>query len=416
MTTTSELALERQTLKNFRWNAFANGLDLVFFTLGMSLVSRETVMPVLVSQLTDSRLAIGLIPAIFSLSFYLPQLLMANFAERLRYKKPFVMIIAGPGERGAYLLIGLSILFFAESAPGLTLALFFLFLAIGAACSGTVTPAWYDMIAKVIPVHRRGIWSGVSNSLGALIAIAGALLVGHILETTSYPRNFAWIFLLAFGAWIVSYIGLALNREPPSMVVKEHIPLYRYLRQLPAILRRDQNYRRFLLSRTTIQFGAMAMGFFTVYTAILVASQAVMNLVWGMVADRIGHKIVLAAEAFIMALAVLNALMAASPLQFSLTYMLLGAYWGADNVSAFNIIIEFCQAEDRPTYIGLTNTLLAPLLALGPVIGGWLAISTGYPGLFLAALVVSITGGVLMAVWVREPREMAQAGRLQTLD
>jgi MFS family permease len=368
-------------------------------------------------------LAIGLIPAIFSLSFYLPQLLVANFAERLRYKKPFVMIIAGPGERGAYLLIGLSIWFFAESAPGLTLALFFVFLAIGAASSGTATPAWYDMIAKVIPVHRRGIWSGVSNSLGALIAIAGALLVGYMLETIPYPRNFAWVFLLAFGVWIISYIGLALNREPPSTVVKERIPLYRYLRQLPAILRRDHNYRRFLLSRTTIQFGAMATGFFTVYgqekfqlagadigvyTATLVASQAVMNLVWGAVADRFGHKIVLAAQAFVMALAVLNALLAVSPLQFALTYGLLGAYWGADNVSAFNIIIEFCGAEDRPTYIGLTNTLLAPLLALGPIIGGWLAISAGWPGLFLTALVISVAGCALMALWVREPRGYTQ--------
>jgi MFS family permease len=129
-----------------------------------------------------------------------------------------------------------------------------------------------------------------------------------------------------------------------------------------------------------------------------------MNLVWGAVADRFGHKIVLAAEAFVMALAVLNALLAVSPLQFALTYVLLGAYWGADNVSAFNIIIEFCGAEDRPTYIGLTNTLLAPLLALGPIVGGWLAISAGYPGLFLTALVISVAGCALMALWVREPR------------
>ncbi|MCL4857918.1 MAG: hypothetical protein KJZ93_00865, partial [Caldilineaceae bacterium] len=145
-----EPTIEQQTQRNFRWNATVNGLDLVFFTLGMSLVSRETVMPVLVNSLTDSKLAIGLIPAVFSLSFYLPQLLVANFSERLRYKKPFVMIIAGPGERGAYLLIGLSIWLWALAEPQLTLALFFLFLAIGAICSGTATPAWYDMIAKVI--------------------------------------------------------------------------------------------------------------------------------------------------------------------------------------------------------------------------------------------------------------------------
>jgi hypothetical protein len=32
----------------------------------------------------------------------------------------------------------------------------------------------------------------------------------------------------------------------------------------------------------------------------------------------------------------------------------------ADSVSRMNIILEFCAPEDQPTYIGLTNTLLAP--------------------------------------------------------
>lgn len=418
-----EPTIEQQTQRNFRWNATVNGLDLVFFTLGMSLVSRETVMPVLVNSLTDSKLAIGLIPAVFSLSFYLPQLLVANFSERLRYKKPFVMIIAGPGERGAYLLIGLSIWLWALAEPQLTLALFFLFLAIGAICSGTATPAWYDMIAKVIPVQRRGIWSGVSNSLGAFSAVAGALLVGYILETVAYPQNFAYVFFLAFAAWIVSYVGLALNREPPSPVVKERISFVRYLRQLPSILRRDANYSRFLISRSTMQLGAMATGFFVVYgqerfqltgsdiglfTAVLVGSQAVMNLVWGMVADRHGHKVVLASAPFVMALAVASAWLAPSAALLTTTFVLLGAYLAADSVSSFNIIIEFCPPEDRPTYIGLTNTLLAPLLGLGPILGGWLATTAGYGGLFLAALAVALVGGLMMSLWVREPRRVAR--------
>lgn len=418
----TELTLPNQPLKNVRWNLVVNGLDLVFFTLGMSLVSRETVMPLLVSSLTDSKLAIGLIPAVFSVSFYLPQLLVANFAERLRYKKPFVMLIAGPGERGSYLFIGLAMLWLAVPSPLLALVLFYLFLALGAACSGTATPAWYDMIAKAIPVHRRGMWAGVSNSLGALIAVGGALAVGYILETVEYPRNFAWVFFAAFAAWIVSYIGLALNREPPSSVVKQSIPLRQYFGQLPAVLRRDANYSRFLLSRTTVQLGAMATGFFTVYgaerfqlggadvglfTAALVASQAVMNLVWGAVADRYGHKIVLAIAPFLMVCAVLNAWLVPSAAWLTVTFVLLGMYTAADNVSAFNIIVEFCAPEDRPTYIGLTNTLLAPMLTLGPLIGGWLAMTMGYAGLFALALLVALVGGLLMIYWVREPRVQA---------
>lgn len=412
--------IEEQTARNFRWNASVNGLDLVFFTLGMSLISRETVMPVLVSTLTDSKLAIGLIPAIFSLGFYLPQLLVANFSERLRYKKPFVMVIAGPGERGPYLLIGLAVWLWAVVAPGWTLVLFFLFLTVAAASSGTATPAWYDMIAKVIPVQRRGIWLGVSNSLGALCAVGGALLVGYLLENIAYPLNFAWVFFLAFGAFIISYIALALNREPPSLDVKEPVPLHLYLRELPTILRNDSNYSRFLVSRTTVKLGSMAVGFFIVYgtehfqlsgaaigtfTAVLVGSQAVMNLFWGTIGDRYGHKVVLTAAPFVMALAILVAWFAPAAGWLAVTFVLLGAYLAAESVSAFNIIVEFAPPSKRPTYIGLTNTLLAPVLTVGPLIGGWLAMAAGYGGLFMTALAIALIGGVMMMIWVREPRQ-----------
>jgi MFS family permease len=414
--------VNRAVVKNANWNFGVNLLDITFFTLGLSLVARDTVMPVLVSHLTASKFAIGLIPAIFSLCFYLPQLLIANFSERLRYKKPFTLWLGGLGERGGYLLIGLSIWLFAKTAPTLALVLFFVFLALSAMSSGTATPAWFDMIAKVIPVNRRGLWSGLSHSLGALMGIVGALFVGRILETHAYPNNFALLFFVTYGLLMISFVGLALNREPPSERVKEPVSLARYFRQLPEILRRDHNYLRFLLSRTTVQLGAMATGFFMVYgterfhidgagvgllTAVLVGSSAVMNLVWGFVGDRLGHKLVLVCAAFAIMLAALSAWLAVSQTWLILTFILVGVYAAGDGVSGFNIILEFCAPEDRPTYIGLTSTLLAPMLTVAPLIGGWLAVTVGYSGLFLTALAIGSLGFLFMLFWVREPRVKA---------
>lgn len=416
----AELSMAEKTASdNANWNFGVNLLDITFFTLGTSLVARDTVMPVLVSHLTTSKFAIGLIPALFGLCFYFPQLLFANFSERMRYKKPFTMLMGGVGERGGYLLVGLSIWFFAKDSPTVALVLFFVSLAASAICSGSATPAWFDMIAKVIPVNRRGLWSGLSHSLGALMGVIGAFFVGRILEVVEYPNNFAYLFFLTYAMLMISFVGLALNREPPSETVKAHMTLGQYLRQLPSVLRRDHNYLFFLLSRTTIQLGAMATGFFMVYgterfhidgagvgllTAILVASGAVMNLLWGFVADRFGHKIVLGCAAFAMALAALTAWFATSQTWLIFTFILVGVYAGGDGVSAFNIILEFCPPEDRPTYIGLTNTLLAPVLTIAPLIGGWLATSVGYSGLFLTATAIAILGGLLMMLWVREPR------------
>jgi len=196
------------------------------------------------------------------------------------------------------------------------------------------------------------------------------------------------------------------------------------MRQLPTLLRRDGNYVRFLISYSVANLGAMAGGFFMVYgkehipgaieqvgllTAILIGSQAVMNLVWGIVADRKGHKVVLCGAALFMAAAAFTALAAtalpgaASPAWLWVAFALLGTSMSGNAVSKMNIILEFCAPADRPTYIGLTNTLLAPAM-LAPILGGWLATWAGYRGLFTVAVAFSFLGTLLLAFWVREPR------------
>ena len=48
---------DRYVEANFHWNFAANLLDITFITIGHHLISRETIVPLLVSQLTSSKLA-----------------------------------------------------------------------------------------------------------------------------------------------------------------------------------------------------------------------------------------------------------------------------------------------------------------------------------------------------------------------
>ena len=206
--------------------------------------------------------------------------------------------------------MALTVWWFAEPSPTFTLVAIFVLLAIHAASGGIVTPGWLDLIAKVIPPRRRGIWFGLSHGLGAFFGVAGAALAGWVLVNWPYPQNFAICFLMAFVVLVISWVWLVLNREPDSPSIKTGTSLRTYFRQLPAVLRRDPNYVRFLLARAATALGAMATGFYAVYgserwsfggddvailTAILTGSQAIMNVVWGLVGDRHGHKVVLAA-------------------------------------------------------------------------------------------------------------------------
>lgn len=406
--------------KNLRWNFSVNLIDISFITLAMSLISRETIMPLLVSSLTDSKIVISLIPAIFSISYYLPQLFAANHAESMKRKLPFVVFMGGLVERVPYLLIGISILFFAQSSPVVALILFFLFLGTGAFGAGITTPAWFTMIGKVLPVHRRGIFFGVSGGLGTFIGIAGAIFVGITLDQIAYPLNFATLFLIASIFMGISWVGLSLNREPESPLVKKQIPLQHYFKQLPAILRNNHNYRRYMISYSFNRLSMMAVGFFIVYgndnfslsgadvgtlTAVLIGSQAVMQLALGWRGDRSGHKQNLTISAFALTLAAILAIIATDLLTLIPAFMLLGTAIASDNISKFNIVLEFAVPEDQPTFIGLTNTLLAPVTFLGPILGGVIATTFDFQAMFIVSMACGIAGGLLLLFWVNEPRQ-----------
>jgi MFS family permease len=413
---------------NFRWNFTVNALDISFYMLAMNMISQSTILPLLVARLTDSKVAIGLLPAIIAMGFLLPQLFTASHTETLKRKKPFIVLWSGLGERLPYLAIGLIVLYLAEPAPLVTLIAFYLLLLLATGAGGALAPAWYDMIAKVIPLERRGVWSGVGFGLGALMGVAGAALAGRFLSDLPYPQSFAACFLAAFAFQAVSWSFLALNREPESDTVKPQASMRDYFRRLPAILRADRNYQVYLITRSVISLSGMAAGFYIVFgserfgltgaqvgwlTAVLVGTQALLNLLLGMLGDRRGHKLVLVLGAFTAAAASLAALLASSFAGLLLVFLLLGAAIAAETVSSFNIIIEFCRPEDRPTYIGLTNTLLAPVRILAPILGGVLVAQFDYQVLFGASLAAGVAGALAMARWLREPRHQALAAIAQ---
>lgn len=407
--------------KNLNWNFSVNVLDNMFYALAISLVSQETIMPLLVSRLTDSTIAVGLIPAIFSLSFLLPQLFVANHAERLPRKLPFVLLGSGLLQRLPYPLIGVALLLFAVEAPALALLLFFIGIAVAAFGGGIVTPAWFTMIGKVVPTRRRGIFFGLADGGGLLMGVIGAFFVGRVLDIIDYPGSFALLFLVCGLIHALSLFALSLTREPPNDEVKEALPLRHYFRRLPATLRGHANYRRFLIGYALLRLSMMAVSFFIVFgnasytlsgadigllNAIFIGSQALMRLLFGWLGDRWGHKRNLVISALCMALAGAFALSSSAVSGLIPAFICLACAISSDGVSHFNIVLEFADPADQPTYIGLTNTLMAPFTFIGPIAAGWLAAAFNIHLLFVISMAFGLLGAALLWWWVREPRQL----------
>jgi MFS family permease len=104
-------------------------------------------------------------------------------------------------------------------------------------------------------------------------------------------------------------------------------------------------------------------------------------------------------------LALLLAIIAPYPWWFFPIFFLSGAVSAGTFISGIAIVYEFTEAENRPTYIGLANTIPGIVVSLAPLIGGWLAGATSYRSMFTLSAIVAAISWVLLRFAVREPRE-----------
>ncbi len=411
-------AVESYVQHNLRWNMGAGIIDAVFFALAMAVISNETVIPLLLTRLGASSVILGVITALANLGILLPQLFGAGISQERPYKKPITMLF-GLGERLPFLLIGLAVWLWGGTAPAFALGAYVVLRVVSSLSVGTIIPAWYTLIGKTIPTRRRGLFFGLGRGSGALLGVGGALLAGYLLDSRGYPRGYALCFVIAWVSMMVSWLGLTITREPPDLAVKPRTPMRTYFQELPAILSGNRNYARFVVARCVTVLGTMALSFFIVYgsrrfaltgaqvgglTATIATTQAVLYLVWGLIADRFGHKRVLCIGAACMACAGLMARWTPDVGGLFVAFALMGAAVSAEMISSSSIVLEFAPADEQPTYVGLSNTLVAPFRTVAPILGGTLAGALGYGGLFLIAALVSAAGAATMALAVHEPR------------
>jgi MFS family permease len=415
--------LEQSVRKHLRFNLTVNLMDGGFFGLGWGFGSIGTIIPLFVSHLTTSALLIGLIPSIHAVGWQLPQLFMANMVARLRHYKPMVMLLT-IHERIPFLGLALVALFLGVLGNKLALILTFGMLVWQGIGAGLTANPWQSMIAKIIPSDWRGTFFGSQAALANVLMSVAAIAAGYILDRVHAPLNFTFCFLLTIAGLALSYIAMGLTREPvdTEKVIPERQPSP--WKGGLEILRRDRNFSAYLIIRLLSQFAMMGFAFYIVYglrrfgmsdltagflTAALTISSTVGNAVMGWLGDRFGHRAMLVAGSVAAVLSSLMAWGAPSIHWLYPAFILSGlanvAYW----TTGMAITAEFGSEETRPTYIGLSNTLVAPFTIIAPLIGGWIAETSGFQATFM----VSAVGGIMISallVWlVRDPRPRLKA-------
>jgi MFS family permease len=87
---------------------------------------------------------------------------------------------------------------------------------------------------------------------------------------------------------------------------------------------------------------------------------------------------------------------------FYLVYALAGIANVAVWTIAMAMTLEFGQEHEKPSYIGMANTLIAPTAFFIPLIAGWLADYAGYQATFFATSIGAIATALVLGIYMQD--------------
>ena len=417
---------------HFRRNFWLGVVNGILFNTSASFISLSLVLPGLIRTLGGANVLVGLLAALDSAGWMVPQLLVGTRVQHYPRKMPVYQaaaIVRGALFVGLVMIVALA----GRLAPRGALAGLVGVYALYALAAGWAAVPFQEVVAKTIPPDRRGRYFGLRQLGGGLATLLVASpVVGFVLGSAgpwSFPANYALLFGVACLLAVGGLAAFCLVVEPPSPRVGPAGALREQLRVLPALWRAQPYMRRFLVYRILSRLAAIATPFYIVYAreelgmpaamtgeymAIISVVLLLSNLLWSRFSDRQGNRLLLRVGAALASLAPLAALLlpavgawAGLPLRanaylFAAVFVLAGLGDTCMGIGVSNYVLELLPERDRPAGLGLINTV-AGLVSMLTIAGGTLADLAGYQVLFIMAAGLSV--GSLVVSWVLvEPR------------
>lgn len=384
--------------------------DACFYLFGISFTSTTVILPLFLRHFTQSQLALGLMTGLIEAGVALPQLFMVPLINRRSRQLPLIQATSVV-PRFMFLFLAILMVFSTRlPAPWVVVGTLGLLTLFGLTI-GIVVGPWQELLAKIAPAAQRGRFLGVRFTIGGAVGAVGAALAGWLLTALAFPLNFAACSLLTFLSMMVAWLFVGYVREPEAPPRATTAAQTMPLRAGLALAQRDPNFVRFISAYWLVTLGGMATGFYAVYAAqrftvsnaeagafntLWFIANVVSNALWGWVNDRYGPKAVLICGAGAHVVALGLALTATSIAWLYPVFALASAASAAIILASLTLPMVIGPEAERPLYIGLTNTLRAPISIAASLLGGWLAQTFDYPVMFASAAGLGLMGVALL--------------------
>ncbi|MGI6130720.1 MAG: MFS transporter [Bacillota bacterium] len=395
--------------------------DSFGYPLAFSLISPTTIMPLLLTKLGASNLAIGMLPALASLGAFLPGLLSAAYLQKIPVKK-HMLVAFGMVERTFVLSMAVGLMLWAADRPHVAVTWILASWTMMNLVAGFILPAFHSMMAKCIRPEQRGGMIGWSGALAGIGGVFAAQAAGAVLSHMPFPVNYSMLFVAAFVILSATILPFLATREPADQTPEEPRSVGQYVRDAMGAVKSNKGYSSAISALSVMSFALMAASFYSTYAvrnlgagatevarfaAITVGASVVSFPVLGRIADRHGHKRVLQVAA--MGYAAAAALALASTSVNGISAVLVLASLGSTGLAVSQNVIwaEFAPSHaDVPMYTAVSLLFLMPFRVAAPVVAGWIADVWGFPAIFWAALVAGAAAFAILHAAVPEPRAM----------
>lgn len=414
--------------RNFTLGLVNGGL----FIFAEALMSIDTVLTWFVQQLGGSNFLIGLVGPMRDAGWFLPQLFVSHPLQRKPFKLPLYRRAAAV-RVVAWLVWTVATFVLAAHYPALLLV-FLVAYAVNSLASGFAGLPFMEVVAKTIPVTRRGAYFGGRMFVGGLLGLLASVLISLILSAQSslpFPQNVGVLFALSWVAALIGLTAFGMVKEPPSDVLDDGATFTAHLQRAARLPRQNRNLRYLLIARVVILLSYVAGPFYSIYSIdVLHAPVSIIGLylgvrtimallinpVWSRLSDRHGNKLVMqlaTATGVLMIAWAAFAPIAARQLTVSAStiaylfvpvFALMGIYETGIGIGAVNLTLEVAPAHDRAIYIGLTNTVLG-IAYISTAVSGLIVDLFGYEGVFILGFLLLLVAS--WALWrMRDPREL----------
>jgi hypothetical protein len=203
----AEAAFQAEVRRNLRRNYLSHLCHGLLGQTGMRLVNAPTFVPVYIASVAGFDAAVGIARGLQYFGMFLSPIIGATVIEHRRRVLP-VGLVVGALMRVQILGLALGGLWLPPPWP---LVSAWLFLGLFGVFLGVQGVIFNFLVAKVVPVEKRGVLLGLRNALAGATAATVAFLAGrYLIEPEALGNGYAATFLLAFG---LTSLGLLASRR-----------------------------------------------------------------------------------------------------------------------------------------------------------------------------------------------------------